>query len=164
MTKPKPKSRRSAASAASAIWGGRFDSGPDALMQRINASIDIDCRLYAQDIEGSRAHCRMLVATGVLTKKDGAAILTGLDRIEQEIENGKFMFDAELEDIHMNVEARLAELIGDAAGRLHTARSRNDQVATDLRLWVRAAIDRADAALAALQSALIDQATRHAAT
>jgi argininosuccinate lyase len=162
--RPKAKPRRAANSPASAIWGGRFDAGPDALMQRINASIDIDCRLYAQDIAGSRAHCRMLVASGVLSKKDGAAILTGLDRIEQEIDSGKFVFDAELEDIHMNIETRLIAMIGDAGGRLHTARSRNDQVATDLRLWVRDAIDRADAALAALQAALIDQAERHAAT
>ena len=164
MTKRKPKSHSTADSAASAIWGGRFAGGPDALMQRINASIDIDRRLYAQDIAGSRAHCRMLVATGVLAKKDGAAILAGLDRIEQEIESGRFKFKAALEDIHMNVETRLADLIGDAAGRLHTARSRNDQVATDLRLWVRDAIDRTDRALAALQAALIDQAERHAAT
>ena len=164
MTKRKAKSKPAGAGIASAIWGGRFGSGPDALMQRINASIDIDCRLYAQDIAGSRAHCRMLVATGVLGRKDGAAILAGLDTIEQEIEDGKFVFKLELEDIHMNIEARLAELIGDAAGRLHTARSRNDQVATDLRLWVRDAIDRIDVALGALQVALIDQATRHAGT
>jgi argininosuccinate lyase len=164
MTKRKAKGASKASVATSGIWGGRFAGGPDALMQRINASIDVDRRLYAQDIAGSRAHCRMLVATGVLAKKDGAAILSGLDRVEREIEQGHFVFKEALEDIHMNIESRLAELIGDAAGRLHTARSRNDQVATDLRLWVRDAIDRTDRALTELQGALIDQATEHAAT
>ena len=162
--KTKNKTAPSRQPAASAIWGGRFDAGPAALMQRINASIDVDCRLYAQDIAGSRAHCRMLVATGVIGRKDGQAILAGLDRVEQEIEDGKFVFKAALEDIHMNIESRLADLIGDAAGRLHTARSRNDQVATDLRLWVRDAIDRIDVSLGDLQRALIDQADAHAAT
>ena len=122
---------------ANAIWGGRFAEGPAAVMQRINASIDFDKRLYAQDIRGSKAHCRMLVKAGILTDADGQAILGGLDQIQTEIESGRFVFRPELEDIHMNIEARLAELIGDAAGRLHTARSRNDQVATDFRLWVR---------------------------
>jgi len=169
MTRPKTRRRSAVArgrakSGANALWGGRFAAGSDALMQRINASLDVDMRLYAQDIEASRAHCRMLVAAGVVPKKDGGAILAGLDRIEQEIEGGLFVFSAELEDIHMNIEARLAELIGDAAGRLHTARSRNDQVATDLRLWVREAIGRADAGLKALQAALIDKAALHPGT
>ena len=140
------------------------DSGPADIMAEINASIDFDRRLYAHDIAGSRAHCAMLVAQGILKQEDGAAIASGLDRIEGEIERGEFAFDAALEDIHMNIEARLRELIGDAAGRLHTARSRNDQVATDLRLWLRDAIDRLDGALKDLQAALIDQAERHAAT
>ncbi len=146
---------------SSAIWGGRFAAGPAVLMRQINASIDVDKRLYAQDIAGSRAHARMLAAVGVLTKKDSAAIIGGLDQIEREIESGKFVFSTELEDIHMNIESRLATLIGDAAGRLHTARSRNDQVATDLRLWVRDANDRMDAALKALQAVLIEKTEAH---
>jgi len=131
-------------------------------MERINASIDFDRHLYAQDIAASRAHCAMLVARGIISSSDGDAIDEGLERIRAEIEAGDFVFKASLEDIHMNIEARLAELVGDAAGRLHTARSRNDQVATDLRLWTRDALDRLDAGLAALQSALLDQAERHA--
>ena len=134
------------------------------VMAEINASIGFDKRLYAQDIAGSKAHCEMLVAQGILTREDGAAILSGLDRIVGQIERGEFAFDAALEDIHMNVEARLKEIIGAAAGRLHTGRSRNDQVATDLRLWLRDAIDRLDGELVGLQAALIDQAERHAAT
>ena len=150
--------------AASAMWGGRFAGGPAAIMQRINASIDFDRRLYAQDIRGSRAHCRMLVRQNILTPEDGEAILAGLDQVLAEIEGGAFPFRAELEDIHMNVEARLAELIGEPAGRLHTARSRNDQVATDFRLWVRDAIDGMAAALKGLTAALLDRAEQHAAT
>ncbi len=150
--------------AASSMWGGRFAGGPAAIMQRINASIGFDRRLYAQDIRGSEAHCRMLVRQKIIGAEDGRAILDGLARIRDEIERGDFPFREELEDIHMNVEARLAELIGDAAGRLHTARSRNDQVATDFRLWVRDAIDGMEAALAALQAVLIDRAEEHAAT
>ncbi|TAN79401.1 MAG: argininosuccinate lyase, partial [Magnetospirillum sp.] len=150
--------------AASAMWGGRFAGGPAAIMQRINASIDFDRRLYAQDIRGSQAHCRMLVRQAILTPEDGDAILAGLDTVLAEIEAGSFPFSAELEDIHMNVESRLAELIGEAAGRLHTARSRNDQVATDFRLWVRDAIDGMDAALKGLVEALLDRADQHAAT
>jgi len=146
------------------MWGGRFAGGPAAIMQRINASIDFDRRLYAQDIRGSQAHCRMLVRQGILTEADGAAIVQGLDRVRQEIESGDFPFRHELEDIHMNVEARLAELIGEAAGRLHTARSRNDQVATDFRLWVRDAVDGMEGALKGLQAALIARAEDHAAT
>ena len=149
---------------ASTIWGGRFAGGPSAIMQRINASIDFDKRLYAQDIRGSKAHCAMLVETKILSAEDGAAILAGLDQILQEIESGQFTFRAELEDIHMNVESRLAEIVGEAAGRLHTARSRNDQVATDFRLWVRDALDGMEAALRGLQAVLIDKAEAHAAT
>jgi argininosuccinate lyase len=156
------KAPRKQSAKASAIWGGRFAAGPSAVMRKINASIDIDQRLYAQDITGSVAHCKMLVTTGILSKADGKAILNGLERVRQEIESGKFKFKEELEDIHMNVEARLADLIGDAAGRLHTARSRNDQVATDLKLWVRDAIDRIDAAIQGLQAALLDKADAHA--
>ena len=146
------------------LWGGRFAAGPDALMEAINASIGFDRRLYACDIAGSKAHAAMLADCGIISKEDAAAIGQGLDTILQEIESGRFEFSAALEDIHMNVEARLAELIGPAAGRLHTARSRNDQVATDLRLWVRDAIDGLDADLNGLQSALIDKAEAHADT
>jgi argininosuccinate lyase len=147
---------------ANAMWGGRFAAGPDAIMSRINASIDFDKRLYAQDIVGSVAHCRMLVSQGIVSEEDGDAILSGLDTILQEIESGQFEFKTALEDIHMNVESRLREVIGDAAGRLHTARSRNDQVATDIRLWVRDAIDGLDAQLAGLQETLIGLAETHA--
>ena len=133
-------------------------------MQRINASIDLDKRLYAQDIAGSLAHCAMLVARRIIAPQDGEAIARGLEKIHAEIEKGAFPFRAEHEDIHLNIEARLKELIGDAAGRLHTARSRNDQVATDFRLWVREAIDRLDRGIRALQEALIEQAEKHAAT
>ncbi|MDR3441156.1 argininosuccinate lyase [Telmatospirillum sp.] len=149
---------------ASTIWGGRFAGGPSAVMQRINASIDFDKRLYAQDIRGSKAHCAMLVKTGILSETDGQAIVQGLDQIRQEIDEGRFVFRTDLEDIHMNVESRLAELVGEAAGRLHTARSRNDQVATDFRLWVRDTIDGMGEALKGLQTALLDKAERHAAT
>jgi argininosuccinate lyase len=147
---------------ASTIWGGRFAGGPSAVMQKINASIDFDKRLYAQDIRGSKAHCRMLVKTGVLTDADGEAILQGLDQVLREIEDGSFVFRTELEDIHMNVESRLADLIGEPAGRLHTARSRNDQVATDFRLWVRDSIDGMEGALQGLQAVLLDKAEAHA--
>jgi argininosuccinate lyase len=150
--------------AASTMWGGRFADGPAAVMAAINASIYFDWRLYAQDIQGSKAHAAMLANTKIITKKDAIAIRKGLDRIGAEIEAGKFNFDPAFEDIHMNVEARLHKLIGAAAGRLHTARSRNDQVATDFRLWVRAAIDWLDGALADLQGALLDQAENHSAT
>ena len=151
-------------SSANPMWGGRFAAGPDALMEAINASIDFDKRLYAHDIAGSKAHCTMLVAQGILGAADGAAILGGLDTIREEIERGAFVFDAGLEDIHMNVEARLIALIGEAGGRLHTGRSRNDQVATDIRLWLRDVIDGFDADFRALQAALIDQAEAHAGT
>ncbi len=149
---------------ANTMWGGRFSIGPDAVMARINASIDFDCRLYAQDIAASKAHCEMLVRQGIVSAHDGKAIVSGLDTILREIETGEFTFDAALEDIHMNVEARLRDLIGEAAGRLHTGRSRNDQVATDFRLWLRERIDALDGQLRDLQAALIDQAEAHAAT
>src|SRR6266478_1074514 len=143
-------------------WGGRFDGGPAAIMRRINASIDFDKRLYAEDIAGSLAHCAMLVAQRILTPEDGAAIAKGLEQIRGEIESGAFVFSEANEDIHLNIEARLGELIGPVAGRLHTARSRNDQVATDFRLWVRGAIERIDGAMREAQAALIDQAEAHA--
>jgi argininosuccinate lyase len=145
------------------MWGGRFAGGPAAIMEQINVSIDFDRRLYAQDIAASKAHAAMLAATGIIDVADAAAIQAGLDRVCAEIEDGSLIFDRALEDIHMNVEDRLRQLIGPAAGRLHTARSRNDQVATDFRLWVRDAIDRHERQLQALQAALIDQAERHAA-
>ncbi len=146
------------------MWGGRFESGPAAIMREITPSIDFDKRLAHEDIAGSRAHARMLSNEGIISKDDAAAILKGLDAIEAELTAGDFVFKRELEDIHLNIEARLAELIGPAAGRLHTARSRNDQVVTDFRLWVRAACERADQGLLALQKALLDQAEKHTAT
>ena len=146
------------------MWGGRFAEGPDAVMEEINASIDFDRELFRQDIRGSEAHARMLAHQGIIAADDAEKIVAGLDTILREIEAGKFTFSRALEDIHLNIEARLTELIGPAAGRLHTARSRNDQVATDLKLWVRDAIDRTDAALAALQQALAEKALAHAAT
>jgi len=149
---------------ASSIWGGRFAGGPSAVMQRINASIDFDKRLYAQDIRGSKAHAAMLVKVGILTEADGKAIQGGLDQILAEIESGNFTFRIDYEDIHMNVETRLAELIGEAAGRLHTARSRNDQVATDFRLWVRDTLDGMEGGLKGLQEALLEKAEEHAAS
>jgi argininosuccinate lyase len=156
--------KRPAARPPAVAWAGRFAGAPAEIMQRINASIDIDRRLHAQDIAGSLAHCAMLVERRILSREDGAAITRGLEQIRAEIEAGTFPFRAEHEDIHLNIEARLFELIGQPAGRLHTARSRNDQVATDFKLWVRDAIDRVDAAITALQAALIDQAETHAAT
>ncbi len=146
------------------MWGGRFAVPPAEIMERINASIGFDRRLYAQDIAGSIAHCAMLVKCGIVSAGDGKRIAAGLRRIEREIERGELAWSTRLEDIHMNVESRLAELIGPAAGRLHTARSRNDQVALDVRLWVRDAIDRAERRLRDLQEALIVRAEQHAAT
>jgi len=146
------------------MWGGRFASGPGAIMQEINASIDFDRRLYRQDIAASKAHAAMLAKQGIISRDDARKIAHGLDTILSEMDSGKFRFKRALEDIHMNVESRLAELIGPAAGRLHTARSRNDQVATDFKLWVRDAIDDIDAALAAYQQALAEKALAHAAT
>jgi argininosuccinate lyase len=146
------------------MWGGRFAEGPDAVMEEINASIDFDRRLFRQDIRGSQAHARMLARQGIIAADDAEKIVAGLDTILREIEAGTFTFSRSLEDIHLNVESRLAALIGPAAGRLHTARSRNDQVATDMKLWVRDAIDDTDAALGGLQAALADKALAHAAT
>ena len=148
----------------SSIWGGRFSSGPSELMQAINASIDFDKRMYRQDIAGSKAHATMLAACGIISDSDRDAIHDGLVQIAEEIASGSFAFSAALEDIHMNIESRLADIIGEPARRLHTARSRNDQVATDFRLWVREAIDSVDAALAALQHALVERASEHAET
>ncbi|MCI5046895.1 MAG: argininosuccinate lyase [Aquisalinus sp.] len=146
------------------MWGGRFSAGPSAIMEEINASIDIDRRLWREDIAGSRAHAQMLAAKGIISDADVAEIDRGLTQIESEIESGSFSFSAALEDIHMNIEARLKEIIGAPAGRLHTARSRNDQVATDFRLWCRQACDDLDTALGALQRALATRAGQHADT
>jgi argininosuccinate lyase len=144
------------------MWGGRFESGPAAIMEEINASIDFDKRLWRQDIRGSKAHAEMLAATGILPKADVAAIKSGLDQVAQEIESGAFTFSRALEDIHMNVESRLKEIVGEPAGRLHTARSRNDQVAVDFRMWVRDTVDDLDGQLADLMLALAEKAEVHA--
>ena len=146
------------------MWGGRFAAEPDAIMADINTSIDVDRKLFRQDIAASRAHAEMLKAQGIVSTQDAQAIVHGLDTILSEMEQGRFAFRRDLEDIHMNVESRLAELIGPAAGRLHTARSRNDQVATDFRLWVRDAVDEIDTSLAAYQRALAEKALAHADT
>ncbi len=146
------------------MWGGRFSERPDAIMEEINVSIDVDRHLYAQDITASKAHAAMLAAQGIISASDAKNIAKGLDTILSEIGKGAFEFKRALEDIHMNVESRLAELIGPAAGRLHTARSRNDQVATDFRLYVRDTIDATDAALGEFQRALVTRALEHAAT
>jgi argininosuccinate lyase len=146
------------------MWGGRFAEGPSAVMREINASIGFDKRLWRQDIAASRIHVAMLAANGIVAQADADAIEEGLDRIEDEYALHGVPEDESLEDIHMHVEHRLAELIGPAAGRLHTARSRNDQVATDFRLWVRDAMDAAEAGLAALQRALVTRAAEHAAS
>jgi argininosuccinate lyase len=146
------------------MWGGRFTSEPDEVMAEINASIDFDKRLFRQDITASKAHAEMLAKQGIIPAEDAKKIAHGLDTILSDIEAGRFKFKRALEDIHMNVEARLAELIGPAAGRLHTARSRNDQVATDFKLWIRDTIDDLDRALAQYQHALADKALAHAAT
>ena len=143
---------------ANSMWGGRFAAGPDAIMEAINASIGFDQRMSAQDIRGSRAHAAMLAAQGIISPSDAEAIREGLLTVLSEIEGGRFTFSTALEDIHMNVEARLKELIGEPAGRLHTARSRNDQVATDFRLWVRDQCDAAVQGLRALIGALLAQA------
>ena len=149
---------------ANAMWGGRFAASPDAVMEAINASIGFDQRLWAQDIAGSRAHAQMLAAQGIVAPEDAESILNGLSQVESEIAEGRFEFKTALEDIHMNIEARLKDLIGEAAGRLHTARSRNDQVATDFRLYVREAMDGIDASLLGLQKALLAKADAHAGT
>ena len=146
------------------MWGGRFATGSDALMQAINLSLPVDKRLARHDLAASQAHAAMLTACGIISSADGAAIAQGLEKIAQEIESGTFPYDEGLEDIHMNVEARLKTLIGAAAGRLHTARSRNDQVATDFRLWTRDALDALDEASAALLVTLLRRAEEEAAT
>ena len=145
------------------MWGGRFGGSPDDIMEEINASIGFDQRLFAQDIRGSRAHCEMLAAQNIISGEDAAAILGALTQIEAEIEAGEFSFSRALEDIHLNIEARLTDIIGPAAGRLHTARSRNDQVATDFRLFVRDSLDHLAVQTTALMSVLAEQAETHAA-
>lgn len=155
---------RAADDGTNSMWGGRFTSGPDAVMEAINASIDVDQRMAKQDIDGSRAHARMLAQQGIISDADAAAIDDGLATVSEEIAQGLLTFRRELEDIHMNVEARLKEIVGEPAGRLHTGRSRNDQVATDFRLWVRDSIDRVDAGLAALIGGLLDRAEEEADT
>jgi argininosuccinate lyase len=146
------------------MWGGRFKSGPDAIMQEINASIGFDKRLFAQDIAGSKAHAAMLAQRGIISKSDAGEIARGLDQVQAEIEQGKFTFSTALEDIHMNVEQRLRDIIGEPAGRLHTARSRNDQIATDFRLYIRDTVDHLDGQLKDLQMALAEKAAAHAKT
>ncbi len=143
------------------MWGGRFAEKPSDIMEQINASIDVDKRLWRQDIAGSKAHCEMLVKQKILSKDDGKAILKGLDQVADEIESGAFEFKASLEDIHMNIESRLKEIIGEAAGRLHTARSRNDQVATDFRLWCRDAVNLTIAKIEALQDTIAKLSKKH---
>lgn len=150
--------------ASNQLWGGRFGEGPSAIMAEINASIGFDKRLWAQDIAGSKAHAHMLAAQGILTAADTEVIIAGLDKVAQEIATGGLREDSRLEDIHMHIETRLFELIGEPAKRLHTARSRNDQVATDFKLWVRDAIASLDAGLKALLIALLNRAEQHVAT
>src|ERR1700676_1265891 len=149
---------------ANLMWGGRFSPSRDALMEAINESIGVDQRVAAEDIRGSLVHSDMLAQRHIIAPADRDAIHKGLKTVLAEIESGTFAFSRALEDIHMNVEARLAELIGPPAGRLHTARSRNDQVALDVRLWVRAAHERLAAGLTGLMRALLDQAARHVGT
>ena len=146
---------------ANPMWGGQFNRGPAQIMEKINESISFDYRLYEQDIAGSIAHCTMLVKKKILSSKDGEAIIQGLKQIKKEIYRGKFTFKKELEDIHMNIESRLHELVGDVAGKLHTARSRNDQVAVDFKLYVRDILHAVDTSLALLQKALLDKAIAH---
>ncbi|MBL8667357.1 MAG: argininosuccinate lyase [Rhodospirillales bacterium] len=148
----------------SRIWGGRFEAGPAAIMEAINVSIDFDIRLIEQDVAASKAHAAMLAHQGIIPQADADAIHGGLDAVLAEARSGRLPLSRALEDVHMNVEGRLAALIGEPAGRLHTARSRNDQVATDFRLWVRDALDTLDGAAKALQAALIEQAQEHVAT
>ncbi|MCB2106238.1 MAG: argininosuccinate lyase [Rhodobacteraceae bacterium] len=148
----------------SKMWGGRFSAGPSAIMNEINVSLGFDRRLGKQDVRGSMAHAEMLAEQGIISKEDSAAIKQGLIRIELELANGNFPFKQALEDIHMNVEQHLTALVGPAGGRLHTARSRNDQVATDFRMWVRAAIDTLDDEIKKLQDVLIGKAEANADT
>src|SRR5277367_4401588 len=144
------------------MWGGRFATGPAEIMEEINASIDFDRKLAAQDIAGSKAHVAMLAKQGIVDPSDAEAIARGLDQVKGEIEAGEFPFSRKLEDIHMNIESRLADLIGAAAGRLHTARSRNDQVAVDFRLYIRATIDALDEQIRLLQQTLAEKALAYA--
>ena len=146
------------------MWGGRFATQSDDLMLSINSSIDVDRRMALEDIEGSKAHASMLVETNIISREDGSSIQEGLNLIAAEIDNGTFPYSQTLEDIHMNVEARLKELIGESADKLHTARSRNDQVVTDFRLWIRNAIEQVDLRLVNLQSTLVGQARNHVDT
>ena len=157
-------SKKSTSGAANPLWGGRFAEGPSEIMERINASVSFDRRLAGQDIAGSKAHADMLAARGIISDADNVAIQQGLDTIAAEIAAGDFVFDPALEDVHMNVETRLKALIGEPAGRLHTGRSRNDQIATDMRLWLRDTVDAVEGGLRDLQAALIGQAEAHAAT
>ena len=156
--------REDSTGGSNSMWGGRFAEGPAAIMREINASIPFDKALWRQDIAASKAHVDMLAAQGIVTSQDAALIAGGLDQVAAEYEANGVPENWDLEDIHMTTESRLAELIGPAAGRLHTARSRNDQVATDFRLWVRDAMDAADAGLKALQVALVSRAGEHAAS
>ena len=149
---------------ANKMWGGRFEGGPAKIMEEFTPSINFDRRLAEQDLAGSKAHARMLATQGIISKEDADAIVKGLDAVADEIAQGKFTFRRELEDIHLNIEARLKEIVGPAAGRLHTARSRNDQVATDFRIWVREACERAQQGLTALVEQLVGRAAEHAAT
>ncbi|MEC8178881.1 MAG: lyase family protein, partial [Pseudomonadota bacterium] len=153
----------SSAGCGNAMWGGRFADGPSAIMREINASIPFDKALWRQDIAGSRAHVSMLAAQGILSQEDANTIDNGLQTITAEYEREGVPENWDLEDIHMTVESRLTELVGPVAGRLHTARSRNDQVATDFKLWTREAIEETDAGLAAVQAALVMRAEQHAA-
>ena len=154
--------KKKKSSKSNTMWGGRFEDKPADIMEQINASIGVDQRLWRQDIKGSIAHCQMLAKQKILSKKDSEAIILGLEQVAQEIETGTFVFKTELEDIHMNIESRLKEIIGEPAGKLHTARSRNDQVATDFRLWVRDAIDEITHLIEDLQETLDDLRDKHA--
>ncbi|MDI9407870.1 MAG: argininosuccinate lyase [Candidatus Pacebacteria bacterium] len=158
---PASSSQNDADMGVNSLWGGRFKGGPSEIMRQINASIDIDQRLAMQDLAGSTAHCHMLVKQGIISAEDGSQILEGLATIGTEIARGEFVFKIEHEDIHMNIESRLAELIGPVAGRLHTARSRNDQVATDFKLWLREEIDGLNLSIQSLQEQLIILAEAH---
>ena len=143
------------------MWGGRFDAKPSDLMQEINQSITFDQRLYKQDIKGSTTHAKMLAKVGVLSEVESKKIIDGLKKIEKEIESGELIFKIELEDIHMNIESRLREIIGDVAGKLHTARSRNDQVAVDFRLFVRDEIDEVQKLISELQKNLVKKSEEY---
>jgi argininosuccinate lyase len=160
----KHKNTKGKSADGKAMWGGHFSHGPAEAFAAINPSIAVDQRLWREDIEGSIAHANMLAACGIISKKEAATLVKGLQQIHREIESGSFIFKTELEDIHLNIESRLKEIVGDVAGTLHTARSRNDQVATDMRLYVRRACDVVELALKQLQQALLTQATQHTET